>query len=175
MFAAVIRRKRVWRMKAFRHWKWHLDEVYVKINGQMHYLWRAVDHEGEVLESFASKTRDKPAALKFTKKLMKRHGRAKVVTTDGLRSYRAAMKELGNAEKQEIGRWAGNRCENSHLPFRRRERAMLRFRQMKSLQKFSSVHAAFHNHFNQERHRTSRETYKAQRSAALAEWRSLMA
>ena len=85
------------------------------------------------------------------------------------------MKELGNAQKQEVGRWANNRCENSHLPFRRRERAMLRFRQMKSLQKFSSVHAAFHNHFNQERHLISRETYKTQRSAALAEWQSLMA
>jgi len=111
MFAAEIRQKRVWRMKAFRHWKWHLDEVYVKINGQMHDLWRAVDHEGEVLESFVSKTRDKPAALKVMKKLMKRHGRAKVVTNDGLRSYRAAMNELGNAEKQETGRWANNLCE----------------------------------------------------------------
>ncbi|WP_426033374.1 DDE-type integrase/transposase/recombinase [Caulobacter sp. DWP3-1-3b2] len=98
-----------------------------------------------------------------------------MVTTEGLRSYGAAMKELGNAQKQEVGRWANNRCENSHLPFRRRERAMLRFRQMKSLQKFSSVHAAFHNHFNQERHLISRETYKTQRSAALAEWQSLMA
>lgn len=173
MFAAEIRRKRVQKMRAFTHWRWHLDEVYVKINGEMHYLWRAVDHEGEVLESFASKTRDKPAALKFMKKLMKRHGRARVITTDGLRSYRAAMKDLGNADKQEIGRWANNRAENSHLPFRRRERAMLRFRQMKTLQKFSSVHAAFHNHFNQDRHLISRETYKARRSAALAEWQTL--
>ena len=175
MFAAEIRRKRVQKMRAFTHWRWHLDEVYVKINGRMHYLWRAVDHEGEVLESFASKTRDKPAALKFMKKLMKRHGPAKVITTDGLRSYKAAMKELGNTEKQEVGRWANNRVENSHLPFRRRERAMLRFRQMKTLQKFSSVHAAFHNHFNQDRHLISREHYKAQRSAALAEWRTLAA
>jgi putative transposase len=175
LFAAEIRQKRVRRMKAFTHWKWRLDEIYVKVNGQMHSLWRAVDHEGEVLESFASKARDKPAALKFMKKLMKRHSRAKVVTTDGLRSYRATMKELGNAEKQVIGRWANNRCENSHLPFRRRERAMLRFRQMKSLQKFSSVHAAFQNHFNQERHLINREPYKTQPSAALAEWQSLMA
>ena len=175
MFAAEIRRKRVQKMRAFTHWRWHLDEVYVKINGEMHYLWRAVDQEGEVLESFASKTRDKPAALKFMKKLMKRHGRAKVITTDGLRSYKAAMKDLGNADKQEVGRWANNRAENSHLPFRRRERAMLRFRQMKTLQKFSSVHAAFHNHFNQDRHLISRETYKAQRSAALAEWKTLAA
>lgn len=160
-------------MRAFTHWWWHLDEVYVKINGEMHYLWRAVDHEGEVLESFASKTRDKLAALKFMKKLMKRHGRAKTITTDGLRSYKAAMKELGNTDNQEVGRWANNRVENSHLPFRRRERAMLRFPQMKTLQKFSSVHATFHNHFYQDRHLISRETYKAQRSAALAKWKTL--
>jgi putative transposase len=124
MFAAEIRRRRVQKMRAFTHWRWHLDEVYVKINGQMHYLWRAVDHEGEVLESFATKERDKAAALKF----MKRHGRPKAVTTDGLRSYKAAMTEIGNADRQEVGRWANNRVENSHLPFRRRERAMLRFR-----------------------------------------------
>jgi len=84
------------------------------------------------------------------------------------------MNELGNAEKQEIGRWANNRVENSHLPFRRRERAMLRFRQMRSLQKFASVHANLHNHFNQERHLVDRQIYKDRRSAALAEWHSLM-
>lgn len=162
-------------MRAFTHWRWHRDEVYARINGQTHYLWRAVDREGEVLESFASKTRDKPPALKFMKKLMKRHGRVKAITTDGLRSYKAAMKDFGNTEKQEVGRWANNRAENSQLPFRRRERAMLRFRQMKTLQKFSSVHAALHNRFNQDRHFISRETYKAQRAAALAEWKTLAA
>ncbi|MDO8422743.1 MAG: DDE-type integrase/transposase/recombinase, partial [Parvibaculum sp.] len=73
-------------MKGHTHWRWHLDEVYVKINGEMHYLWRAVDHEGEVLEVFATKKRDKAAAMKFMKKLMKRHGCAQVITTDGLRS-----------------------------------------------------------------------------------------
>ena len=109
------------------------------------------------------------------KKIMKRHGRAKAITTDGLRSYTAAMKELGNTAKQAIGRWANNRVENSHLPFRRRERAMVKFRQMKTLQKFSSVHAAFRNPFNQDRHLINRETFKAQRSAALAEWKSLAA
>jgi putative transposase len=104
------------------------DEVYVKINGQMRYLWRAVDHEGEVLESFATVERDKAAALTFMKKLMKRHGRPQTVVTDGLRSYGAAMKEIGNQDRQEVGRWLNNRAENSHQPFRRRERAMLRFR-----------------------------------------------
>jgi len=172
MFAAEIRRKRVQKMRAFTHWRWHLDKVYVKNSGEIHYLWPAVDHAGEVLESFAGKTRDKPAALKFIKKLIERHGRAKAITTDGLRSYKAAMKDLGNADKQEVDRWANNRAENSHLPFRRREQ-VLRFRQMKTLQKFNSVHAAFHNHFNQDRHLISRGTYKAQRSAALAEWKTL--
>jgi putative transposase len=162
-------------MRQHTHWRWHLDEVYVKINGEMHYLWRAVDHEGEVLESYVTKTRDKAAALRFIKKAMKRHGAAEVITTDGLRSYKAAMTEIGNADKQEVGHWANNRVENSHQPFGRRERAMLRFRQMKTLQKFSSVHAAFHNHFNQDRHLISRDHYKARRSAALAEWQSLVA
>jgi putative transposase len=142
----------------------------VKINGETHYLWRAVDHEGEVLESYVTKTRDKKAALTFMKKALKRHGSPERITTDGLKSYRAAMKELGNSERQDIGRHANNRIEGSHLPFRRRERAMLRFRQMKTLQKFASVHANLNNHFNLERHLVDRQTFKERRSAALAEW-----
>jgi putative transposase len=175
MFAAAIRRQRVSRMRGIKHWRWHLDEMYVRLNGEMVYLWRAVDHEGEILESYVTKTRDKSAALKFMKKALKRHGSSETITTDGLRSYKAAMTELGNAEKQEVGRWANNRVENSHLPFRRRERAMLRFRQMRSLQKFASVHANVHNHFNHERHLVDRQTYKTRRSAALAEWQLLVA
>jgi putative transposase len=174
MFAAEIRRKRVNHMRAYTKWRWHLDEVFVKINDEKHYLWRAVDHEGEVLESFATKTRNKAAALKFLKKMMKRHGKPKVVVTDRLRSYGAAMKEIGNADVQETGRWLNNRAENSHQPFRRRERAMMRFRRMHTLQKFSSVHASVHNHFNQERHLVSRYIYKERRSAALAEWQAVM-
>ena len=162
-------------MRQHTHWRWHLGEVYVRINGKMRYLWTAVDHEGEVLESFVTKERDKAVALKFIKKALKRHGSPRAITTDGLRSYDAAMRELGNGEKREVGRWANNRAENSHQPFRRRERAMLRFRRMKTLQAFASVHASFHNHFNQERHLTDRETFKANRSAALAEWRTLAA
>ena len=169
LFASEIRKKRVSYMRGFRQWRWHLDEMYVKVNGEMRYLWRAVDHEGEILESYVTKTRDKAAALAFMKKAMKQHGRPEKIVTDGLRSYGAAMAELGNLEKRESERWANNRVENSHLPFRRRERAMLRFRQMKTLQKFSSVHAQFHNHFNQERHLVDRQTYKLRRSAALAE------
>ena len=171
MFAGDIRRQRVNAMRGFRHWRWYLDEVYVKINGEMHYLWRAVDHEGEVLESYVTRTRHKAAALTFMKKALKRHGSPEAITTDGLRSYDAAMSELGNAYKQKIGRWANNRVENSPLPFRRRERAMLRFRQMKSLQKFASIHTNVHNHFNLERHLVDRKTLKGRRTVALADWR----
>lgn len=149
--------------------------LYVKLNGELVYLWRAVDHEGEILESYVTKTRDKAAALRFMRKALKRHGSPEAIVTDGLRSYKAAMTELGCEQKQEGGRWANNRAENSHLPFRRRERAMQRFRQMKSLQKFASVHANVHNHFATERHLIDRQTYKARRLAAMAEWRSLMA
>jgi putative transposase len=173
MFAAEIRRNRASRMRAHSNWRWHLDEVFVKINGETHYLWRAVDHEGEVLESYVTKRRDRKAALKFIRKSMKRYGNPAVTVTDKLRSYGAAMKVIGNASRQETGRWQNNRAENSHLPFRRRERAMLRFQQMRSLQKFVAVHSSIHNHFNQERHLYSRTNFKLNRAAALAEWRQL--
>ena len=172
MFASEIRRRRIGGLR-FSRWQWHLDEVFVKINGERHYLWRAVDHEGEVLESFVSKRRDKTAALKFLKKAIRKHGQPEVFVTDLLRSYGAALKELGVTDKQETGRWLNNRAENSHLPFRRRERAMLRFRRMRTLQKFAAVHASVLNHFNSERSLTSRSTFKLNRAAALAEWRLL--
>jgi putative transposase len=175
LFANDIRRKRVNSMRGFRQWRCHLDEMYVEVNGEMRYLWRAVDHEGEVLESFVTKERDKAAALKFMQKALKRHGSPAAITADGLRSYKAAMSVLGNSGKQAVGRWANNREENSHLPFRRRERAMLRFRRIGCLQKFASVHANVQNHFNSQRHLVYRPTYKALRSVALAEWCSLMA
>jgi putative transposase len=174
LFAADIRQKRVSGMRSSR-WRWHLDEVFVRINGVQHYLWRAVDHEGEVLEAFVSKTRDKAAALKFLKKLMKRHGRAEEIVTDKLRSYGAALREIGAEDKHVTGGKLNNRAENSHLPFRRRERAMLRFRRMHSLQKFASVHGSVHNLFNTERSLSTRDVYKLNRTAALTEWRQLCA
>jgi putative transposase len=173
IFAAEIRRKRVDRMRAFSNWCWHVDEVFVKINGEQHYLWRAVDHEGEVLEAVVTKRRNKRAALKFLRKLMKRYGRPEAIVTDRLRSYGAALRDLGGSDLQVTGRWLNNRAENSHQPFRRRERAMLRFRRMRSLQKFAAVHSSVHNHFNQERHLYSRANFKLNRAAALAEWRQL--
>jgi len=172
MFASEIRKRRIEGMKSSR-WRWHLDEIFVKINGKCHYLWRAVDHEGEVLESFVTKTRDKKAALKFLKKAMRKHGQPEVIVTDKLRSYGAALKELGADDRQETGRWLNNRAENSHLPFRRRERLILRFRRMRSLQKFVAVHASVSNHFNSDRNLTSRAIFKRNRAVALAEWREL--
>ncbi|MBE9064967.1 IS6 family transposase [cf. Phormidesmis sp. LEGE 11477] len=175
MFAAEIRRKRADKLRAWDQWQWHLDEVFVKINGVTHYLWRAVDHEGEVLEAYVTKRRDRHAALKFLRKAMKRYSNPEVIVTDRLRSYRAAMKVIGNEDKQDVGRWLNNRAENSHLPFRRRERAMLRFRRMRSLQLFASVHSSVHNHFNLERHLNQRDRFKENRQNALAEWRQLAA
>ncbi|WP_413875130.1 IS6 family transposase [Albidovulum sp.] len=174
MFAAEIRRRRVEGLRSSR-WRWHLDEMFVKISGERRYLWRAVDHEGEVLESFVTKRRDKEAALKFLRKTLKRHGRVDAIVTDRLRSYGAAFRAVGAADRQQSGRWMNNRAENSHLPFRRRERAMLRFRRMRTLQKFASVHAPVFNHFNQERSLSSRSNFKTNRAAALAEWRGLCA
>jgi len=174
MFAAEIRKRRV-HHSSYSLWRWHLDEVFVRINGKTHYLWRAVDHEGEVLEVFATKHRNRKAALKFLKRAMKRYGRPKMIVTDRLRSYRAATRAIGVADRQQCGRWLNNRAENSHQPFRRREGAMARFRDIKTLQKFASVHASIHNHFNLDRHLNRRDIFKQNRSAALAEWRQLAA
>ncbi|MDC0148902.1 IS6 family transposase [Rhodospirillales bacterium] len=175
LFAGEIRKKRMHPIPNHSNWKWHLDEVFVKINGETHYLWQAVDHEGEVLETFVSKRRDRKAALDFLKRILKKYGAPKVIVTDKLKSYRAAMKISGNESSQEVGRWKNNRCENSHLPFRRREYAMLKFRRMRSLQKSVSIHASIFNHFNKERHLNSRDRYKVQRDAALVEWQQLCA
>ena len=166
MFAANIRSKRVQQLRAYSNWKWHLDEMYVKINGEIHYLWRAVDHEGEMLEAIVTKRRDKHAALKLLKKLIRRYGEPDTIVTDKLRSYGAAMKELGISGHECEGRWINNRVENSHQPLRRRERAMLRFRRMRSPQKFAAVHSSVHNHFNLERHINDRNWFKENRQIA---------
>lgn len=113
LFAAEMRRRRVERMRPGRQWRWHLDEILVRINGETHYLWRAIDHEGDVLESFVTKARDRRAALKFLRKSLRRHGRPDVRVTDRLRSYGAALRDLGRGDDREMGRWANNRAENS--------------------------------------------------------------
>ena len=106
---------------------------------------------------------------------MKRYGGPETVVTDKLGSYRAALRTIGNAARQETERWLNNRAENSHQPLRRRERSMQRFRQMRTLQKFAAIHSSVHNHFNRERHLYSRQIFKLNRAAALAEWRELSA
>ena len=128
-----------------------------------------------MLEVYATKRRNRKAALQFLRRAMKRYGQPKVIVTDRLRSYRAAMNVIGNAADQECGRWLNNRAENSYQPFRRREGAMSKFRDVKTLQKFSSIHASIHNHFNLDRHLNNRGTFKQNRSAALAEWSQIAA
>ena len=174
MFAAEIRKRRIYH-RSYSQWRWHLDEVFIRINGETHHLWRALDHEGEVLEVFATKRRDRRAALKFLKRTMKRYGGPRVIVTDRLGSYAAAMKVIGVEDRQRRGKWRNNRAENAHQAFRRRAGAMARFRDIKTLQKFAAAHASIHNHFNQERHLYNRENFKLNRSAALAEWRQLAA
>jgi putative transposase len=174
-FAVEIRKKLVAHMRGYPQWRWHLDEVFVKVNGKLCYPWRAVDHEGEVLEAVATTRRDKAAAHKLLKRIMKKYGAPCSIVADRLRAYSAAMKEIGPADRHEVGGRLNNRAENSHQPFRRRERAMQRFRSMKTLQKFSSIHAQVQNHFNQERHLITWQVYKQRRTAALAEWRALAA
>ena len=174
LFAAEIRRRRI-HQRLYSSWRWNLDEVFVRINGETYYLWRAVDHEGEVLEAFVTKKRDRKAAVRFLKNAMKRYGRPKALVTDGLASYPAAMREIGNEVCQETGRWLNNRAENSHQPFRRRERAMVGFRRPATLQKFASTHSSIHNHFNQDRHLNRRDIFKQNRATALSEWRQLCA
>ena len=166
--AQLIMKVRFWRHTLPRN-----ATVFVNIIGEIHYLWRAVDHKGEVLEAYVTKKRNKTAALTFLKKAMKRCGNPEIVVTDKLKSYGAAMSEIGNQWRQETGRHLSIRVENSHLPFRRRERAMVRFRRMHSLQKFASMHASLYNHFNGDRHLNSRQNFKAYRSEALSEWRQL--
>ena len=125
------------------------------------------------MEAVVTAKRDKAAALKLLKRIMKKYGRPRTIVTDRLRAYSAAMQEIGAADRHEVGGRLNNRAENSHQPFRRRERAMQRFRSVKTLLKFSSVHAQVYNHFNQERHLVTRQVYKQRRSIALTEWRAL--
>lgn len=146
----------------------------MKTNGTQHYLWRAVDHEGEILECFVTKKRDKLAALRFLKKAMKRYGPPQTVVTDKLKSYSAAMRDIGNQDRQNTAQYANNRAENSHRPFRRRERPMTRFRRTSTLQKFTSTNASIYNHFNHERHLESRTLFKSLRDVSLSKWRELI-
>ena len=152
--------------------RWHLDEMFVTIRGKRMYLWRAVDSEGEVLDFLIQPKRDKKAALKLMRRLFKRQGFVpKWIVTDKLRSYGAALRDLGLSRRHETGGRKNNRAENSHQPVRRRERKMQRFKSPGSAQRFLSIHAAVYNHFNTQRHLVSRKSHRLFRLAAIASWR----
>src|SRR5712672_2761699 len=168
MVAADLRKRR-----PKPHTTWHLDEVYLKIDGRMVYLWRAVDAEGEVLDVLVQSKRDKHAALKLMRKLLKKYGFVPDrLITDDLRSYGAAARDLGIEKHHERGRWKNNRAENSHQPTRRRERKMQGFKSQGSAQRFLSTHAAVYNIFNVQRHLTSASTHRGFRAAAMDTWRA---
>jgi transposase-like protein len=169
--AAGLRRRR-----PRPHTTWHLDEVYLKIDGRMVYLWRAVDSEGEVLDVLVQTKRNKAAALKLMRKLLKKYGlMPDKIVTDDLRSYGAAARELGIADRHERGRWRNNRAENSHQPTRRRERKMQGFKSVGSAQRFLSTHAAAYNTLNVQRHLISARRHRAFRASATEAWRAAAA
>jgi putative transposase len=176
VFAAEIRKRRVAHMRRYPQWRWHLDEAFVKVNGTLCYLWRAVDHEGEVLDVLVQSKRDKRAALKLMRKLLRKYAVVpERLVTDDLRSYRAATLDLGIDHLHDGGRWKNNRAENSHQPTRRRERKMQRFKSVGSAQKFLSAHAAAYNTFNVQRHLTSARSHRVLRAAAMSTWREAVA
>ena len=171
MIAADLRKRR-----PKPHTSWHLDEVYLKIDGRMVYLWRAVDAEGEILDVLVQSKRDKHAALKLMRKLLKKYGFVPDrLITDDLRSYGAAARDLGIEKHHERGRWRSNRAENSHQPTRRRERKMQGFKSRGSAQRFLSTHAAVYNTFNVQRHLTSASTHRGFRATAMDTWCSAVA
>ncbi len=156
--------------------QWHLDEMAVLISGGQFWLWRAVDDEGEVLDLLVQRQRDKNAAMKLMRKLLKKQGfTPDVLVTDKLRSYGAAKAALGLSARHEQGLRKNNRAENSHQPVRRRERKMQRFKSPGSAQRFLSTHAAVYNTFNVQRHLTSRPTLRTLRGEALQTWRAATA
>jgi putative transposase len=172
---------RIWRAYAYRlrrsrsrsDTRWHLDEVFVTINGKRLYLWRAVDCEGEVLDILVQSRRNKKAALRLMRKLLKKQGFVPdAIVTDKLPSYGAALKDLGLSKLHDFGGRKNNRAENSHLPVRQRERRMQRFKSPGSAQRFLSTHAAVYNTFNVQRHLISRRTLRQFRGAAMSEWRA---
>lgn len=172
--SAYARRLRASRPRADA--RWHLDEVFVSINGKHMYLWRAVDSEGEVLDILVQSRRNRNAALKLMRKLLKKQGFSPdAVVTDKLPSYGAALGDLGMKGKHVTAGRSNNRAENSHLPVRLRERRMQRFKSACSAQRFLSTHAAVYNTFNVQRHLISRKTLRQFRGEAMSTWQSATA
>ncbi len=156
--------------------RWHLDEVFVSINGKRMYLWRAVDCEGEVLDILVQSRRNKKAALKLMRKLLKKQGFVPdAFVTDKLPSYGAALGDLGLLKRHDFGGRKNNRAENSHLPVRQRERRMQGFKSPGSAQLFLSTRADIYNNFYTQRHLISRRVLREFRTAAMEEWRIVVA
>ncbi|MCR9177431.1 MAG: IS6 family transposase [Alphaproteobacteria bacterium] len=152
---------------------WHLDEMFVSSGSRMRYLWRAVDAEGKVLEILVQRRRDKRAALKLMRSLLRKQGFAPTaIVTDKLRSYEAALREIGMADRHVTGGRLNNRAENSHQPTRLRERSWIGFKKPGATQRFLSVHAAIYNTFNIQRHLISRSTLRTLRGEAFAQWQA---
>ena len=151
--------------------RWHLDEMVIRIAGKRMYLWRAVDHEGKVLDMLVQRRRDKQPALRLLRKLLRKQGfTPKSLTTDKLGSYGAAFRHLRLSCPHHQGLRKNNRAENSHQVVRRRERKMQRFKSAGSAQRFLSVHAAVYNNFNLQRHLISRSTLRSFRAEATTQW-----
>ncbi|MCP4410935.1 MAG: IS6 family transposase, partial [Gammaproteobacteria bacterium] len=147
--------------------RWHLDEMFISINGKRMYLWRAVDSEGEVLDILVQSRRNKRAALKLMRKLLKKQGfLPDAFVTDKLPSYGAVLGDLGLSKRHDFGGRKNNRAENSHLPVRQRERRMQRFKSPKSAQRFLATHAAIYNTFYTQRHLICRKTLRRFRARA---------
>ena len=153
-----------------------IDEVFVKIQGKQHYLWRAVDQDGEVVDVFLQTRRDGKAAKRFFRRLLKKHrGEPRIIVTDKLRSYGVAHRELIPETIHETSQYANNRAELSHQPTRVRERGMRRFKSIEQAQRFLAVHAAVYNLFNLGRHLVSAENYQYFRLRAFASWEKAVA
>jgi len=154
----------------------YIDEVFVKINGKQHYLWRAVDQDGEVVDVFLQAKRDGAAAKRFFKRLLRSHGgEPRKIVTDKLRSYGVAHRELIPEAVHVTERYANNRAEQSHEPTRVRERVMRRFKSTGQAQKFLDAHRAVSNLFNLGRHLVGAEHYRDLRVSAFAEWNRAVA
>jgi len=155
---------------------WHLDEMVVRIAGRRMYLWRAIDHEGEILEMLVQRRRDRKAAVRLMRKLLRKQGfLPKLLVTDKLGSYGAAFRQLGLRCPHQQGLRQNNRAENSHQVVRRRERKMQRFKSAASAQRFLSMHAVVYNTFNLQRHLVCRSTLRALRAEANACWQEAVA
>ena len=151
--------------------KWHLDEVVIKIAGKPHWLWRAVDQHGAVLDVLVQSGRDARAAKRLLRKLLKRQGRApRVLITDKLKSYAAAKREIMPGVEHRQHKGLNNRAENSHQPTRRRERIMKRFKSLGQVQRFLSAHDQIANHFPRIRDHPTATTFRAARKSAFAAW-----